>query len=79
MPASAQISSLSEVSPGMPMAEQGAGGVMKQHAAGHRDHRAARQRIHRIDEIGLLLGALEDCARAHAQRQMSQLCVFTSL
>src|SRR5439155_1153125 len=47
-------------------AKQGAA-VLDQHAAGHRHHAALCQRIHRPDEIGLLLRALEQGARSHAQ------------
>src|SRR5437879_6968224 len=47
-------------------AEQNAA-VLDQHAARHRHHPALRQRIHRADEIGLLLRTLEQRPRSHPQ------------
>ena len=66
MPATAQISSLSDVSPLTPIGAEQFRAVLDQHAAGHRHQTALRHRIHRIDEIGLLLRALEQGPRAHA-------------
>src|SRR3979490_591464 len=40
--------------------------VLNERAAGARRYPALRQRIHRADEIGLLLGTLEQCPRSHA-------------
>ena len=42
-------------------------GVKNQHTARHRNHVAVENTIHRLNEIGLLLGTVYQCARSHAQ------------
>ena len=71
-PRSAQASSLSEVSPLTPTAPSRRAAVLDQHAAGHRHHPALRQRVHRADEIGLLLRPLKQRPRSHAHRQRAE-------
>ena len=42
-------------------------GRANEHAARHRHHVAAENAVHRLHEIGLLFGAVHQCACAHAK------------